>query len=1303
MTGAAAPPPGGAADGPQRFGRPAPGARIDASHARGVQIGDGGVQTNVFVTVGTPVRSAYLHQVRAIAPSELRDRKAELEELTAFCTDPVSPGYLWWRAPAWAGKSALMAWFALHPPAGTRVVSFFVTGRFAGHADRTGFTDVVLEQLADLLDRPLPAHLSEATRGAHLIALLTDAAALCEERGERLVLLVDGLDEDRGAASGPEVHSIAALLPATLPHGLRVVVASRPDPPPAADVPDDHPLRNGEVLVRELGMSPHAQVVRRDAERELKRLLHGSPAEQDLLGLVTASGGGLRAADLAELTGLDRWRVDELLGTVTARTFTRRRAAASGVVNAAEGAAPDAYLLAHEELQAAARRFLGAQLVAHRQRLCAWADAYRARGWPEDTPDYLLRGYTAMLADSGMARELTACATDGARHARLLARTGADAAALAEIGTAQDAALAQQPPDLSALGVLAVHHGLLAARNAALPTALPSAWAVLGDFARAEALAGATPEPRTRAALLTDLVERAARAGDRARAVRLADRTSATARGIVNTHLRGEASAALAGALAGAGLVDEATAVVGALTDEAQRRGAAGACVEALARTGQDARLRTLIAAVVRPEGREDAWRTVADVWGRQGRVEETERVASALTSRARAFALESVVGAQAAAGRYATAEATAATVPDPFLRERALKRVAVELARAGRFDRAEAIVDRIGEPMLRNAGLQQLAAVAADGLVRNTAGAEERARATRLWTRACAGVDALPDPSSRVREWTYLVEHAAPAGGPAEVGRLADRAEAAARTLRRSHAASFALSQLAKALARAGAYDRAEELMRTLSSYTAQETACDLIEVAVRQGLHVRAEALVRSGDSTVVRDRLLLAMVHALRAEGRLTEALAAARTLRSPRRRAEGLAGLALALAEAGERPEAAETAAEAERGARFLDGGEEARSLAALLRGLTVAGDRARAGVLAQRAGTADSRLAEEPSFTNALPELVEALYRAATLQPAGQLLREARPAVRAACLTALVGAAGRARRPAHVTAFAAKALAAARTDPSDSDSAAYQVSRLAQALYAAGSPRRAEALLAAVKHPAAQVRGWREMVITTPHEDHAQLHRIADLAEAAAAEATPSNALDEALLWLAEALVGAGLHHRAERLARPLLHPYARDVRTTVRMHVAAARGDLLETARLAGTMQSPGWRRRTMSLLAATAARAGDAGAARELLGVATQGVGPEEWHDFVGEVAVAMAACGDPDAALALAESVPIPAERALVLVDVARKLDPAQARPLLARALREGDWRPCVGALARKWPEAVAAMADAFVEATG
>ena len=36
--------------------------------------------------------------------------------------------------PPWAGKSALSAWFVLHPPAEVDVVSFFITVRLASEA-----------------------------------------------------------------------------------------------------------------------------------------------------------------------------------------------------------------------------------------------------------------------------------------------------------------------------------------------------------------------------------------------------------------------------------------------------------------------------------------------------------------------------------------------------------------------------------------------------------------------------------------------------------------------------------------------------------------------------------------------------------------------------------------------------------------------------------------------------------------------------------------------------------------------------------------------------------------------------------------------------------------------------------------------------------------------------------------------------------------------------------------------------------------------------------------------------------------
>ena len=44
----------------------------------------------------------------------------------------------------------------LHPPVGVRVVAFFITARLAAQDTREAFTEVVLEQLAELLGQDLP-------------------------------------------------------------------------------------------------------------------------------------------------------------------------------------------------------------------------------------------------------------------------------------------------------------------------------------------------------------------------------------------------------------------------------------------------------------------------------------------------------------------------------------------------------------------------------------------------------------------------------------------------------------------------------------------------------------------------------------------------------------------------------------------------------------------------------------------------------------------------------------------------------------------------------------------------------------------------------------------------------------------------------------------------------------------------------------------------------------------------------------------------------------------------------------------
>lgn len=319
-------------------------------------------------------------QVGDIAPLQLLGRQGELEELAAWCADG-DEAYAWWQAGPRAGKSALMAWLVLNPPPGTWVVSFFVTARLARQADSAAFTDSLLDQLAAVTGEQVPPVTSAAARDGLRRRLLEGAAARAVKEGRRLVLVVDGLDEDCGSLPDSGLASIAACLPKRPPAGLQVIVSGRPDPPVPADVDNDHPLRRRRV--RRLDISPHAIQAAELAQRELDEVLATDKDRHDglgyeVLGLVTACGGGLGHRDLQELTGRPAFEVDRFLRGVFGRTIAGR---------AAPGAEARVFLFTHETLREQAAGRLGPGTLAEfAARLHAWADAYRHRGWPAGTP-----------------------------------------------------------------------------------------------------------------------------------------------------------------------------------------------------------------------------------------------------------------------------------------------------------------------------------------------------------------------------------------------------------------------------------------------------------------------------------------------------------------------------------------------------------------------------------------------------------------------------------------------------------------------------------------------------------------------------------------------------------------------------------------------------------------------------------------------------------------------------------------------------------------------------------------------------
>src|SRR4029453_4754696 len=125
-----------------------------------------------------------------------------------------------------------------------------------------------------ILGKSLPAFQTAAAQERMYWSLLEQAADRCRQAGQRLILVVDGLDEDRGATPGRDGRSIAALLPASPPAGMRIIVAGRPDPPLPLDVPAGHPLRDPDI-VWPLRRSDRASAVRADMGADLARLREG--------------------------------------------------------------------------------------------------------------------------------------------------------------------------------------------------------------------------------------------------------------------------------------------------------------------------------------------------------------------------------------------------------------------------------------------------------------------------------------------------------------------------------------------------------------------------------------------------------------------------------------------------------------------------------------------------------------------------------------------------------------------------------------------------------------------------------------------------------------------------------------------------------------------------------------------------------------------------------------------------------------------------------------------------------------------
>ncbi|SEB90442.1 hypothetical protein [Streptomyces sp. TLI_105] len=1103
------------------------------------------------------VRSAYLSQVRRIAPERLRSRESELDELARFCTDPEpGPAYMWWRAEAWAGKSALLSTFVLDPPPGVRVLSFFVTARWAGQADSKAFTEVVLEQALELMGEPMPMLLTDATREAHLLGAFERAADLCRRRGERLVLVVDGLDEDRGVTTGPDAHSIAAILPADPPSGLRVIVAGRPHPPIPVDVPDDHPLRRPEI-VRTLTASPHAEVVRQDAERELKRLLHGSTIEKDLLGLLAAAGGGLSEADLAQLTGVSEGEIESQLGAVSGRTFASRAGRWRSQVAI--------YVLGHEEIQRQALRFLGeTRLAGYRERIHAWAEGFRAAKWPIGSPEYLLHGYFKLLHSTGDLPRMVACATDPYRHHRMLDTIGGDSVALAEIATAQEALVRSPAPDLVALSRLAVHRAKLTRRNDHIPTYLPVVWAQLGRHSRAEALARSITTPARQVRALASVSRHIAAAGDVRRARKVAEEAERCVLAVTEPGEQARAYAVIARALARAGnpdrarlLATRAEELTGSMTNGAQRSDVLGAVARAAANSGDVERGLALAKSVPHASERARALCVVAMEVADAGdwrRAQDIARSVGPRSDRAQALAVvaraASAAGAERAAADIAgRAVSLAMSLRNPGRRAWILAGVAHEMAEAGMGRRARKLLRR--------------AEKAAHEVTRTSERCDCLITIARVMAfsgasdRAVTLAGSFDTPRRRATALAVVASGLAANGETRRAEDLAVEAEARARSMNGRHHIGRDQAVLAQATASTGDLYQAEEIARAISDAPQRDRSLTVVaEAFALAGDLGRAEGVAASIADVAQRSTALLLIVRAGVTREDRQRVARVAQSIEDPECRRKALAALS--------------------RGTRTAPRGHE--------------GSPRQHHPSVRPGNPTPPETGHSPWSSSAVTlhqrQADDLLSRARTAAQGGDM-REARetvesiasPALRVKALVSLsteAAAAGDARTSEELVERAL-AVADALLDTASRDR---YIAMIARKSALAGDLDRAERLAGSITSPP-----LLHKALSAVSSAAARVGRLAQ-AERLARTISDASLRAKALTAVARSMVESGALDEAERISRSITEPLqrARTLGEIARSH--AERGDTAQAAEIAAGIPEPAERARTLTTVA---------------------------------------------------------------------------------------------------------------------
>lgn len=439
-------------------------------------------------TAPPPLR--YIDTANKYRLQELKgDRiRAELERLEKLLDS--RSGYLSLEAPPWSGKTALLATFAATAALPTTdLVAYFVRWK-TGSSTAQHFRNTMLDKLRKFTKKR-PA----AKDNAALLEMYETAARKSAEHGRKLLLVIDGLDEDAESSSGGGTgESIASLLPARLYPGMTVLVARRRHPDLPHDVPSDHPLRHAYQIAFQ--PFPEADVQRSVALRDLAVLLNECGTwGREVVGFLAVAGGGLSESALMQLIETGEHREMPIPFDLTVRLHS-----VTGRGFSPEELDPDEYVLAHEELYRHALEALGLPLrSALLRRLHAWADGYSKAGWPDSTPGYLLHRYLDLLSTPDEIERRTAFTLDHRRLLQLAARGRTDLA----LSALED--LARAVPSTVVLASSAASKSLLKTAGKPVPREILEALCMVGDGERARSLALRAGDPLSKASRLADV------------------------------------------------------------------------------------------------------------------------------------------------------------------------------------------------------------------------------------------------------------------------------------------------------------------------------------------------------------------------------------------------------------------------------------------------------------------------------------------------------------------------------------------------------------------------------------------------------------------------------------------------------------------------------------------------------------------------------------------------------------------------------------------------------------------------------